>query len=88
VPTDSRFGKMYRFVLRFGRHVPMVVYDGILNPAKVGPDGKYPLHYSICVKDNVNQSTAFLDAENNFKGLKQGKDLFDCDLENVKSIKF
>jgi hypothetical protein len=40
------------------------------------------------VKDNVNQSTAFLDAENNFKGLKQGKDLFDCDLENVKSVKF
>jgi len=59
-----------------------------LNPAKVGSDGKYPLHYSICVKDNVNQSTAFLDAENNFKGLKQGKDLFDCDLENVKSVKF
>ena len=88
VPMDSRFGKMYRFVLRFGRHVPMVVYDGILNPKKVGPDGKYPLDYSICVRDNVNQSTAFLDAEHDFKGLKQGKDLFDCDFENVKSIKF
>ena len=88
VPMDSRFGKMYRFVLRFGRNVPAVVFDGILNPKKVGPDGKYPLHYSICVRENVNQSTAFLDAEHDFKGLKQGKDLFDCDFENVKSIKF
>lgn len=88
VPMDSRFGKMYRFVLRFGRQVPAVVYDGILNPAKIGPDGKYPLHYSICVRENVNQSTAFLDAGNNFKGLKQGKDLFDCDFEYVKTTKF
>lgn len=88
VPMDSRFGKMYRFVLRFGRQVPAVVYDGILNPAKIGPDGKYPLHYSICVRDNVNQSTAFLDAGNNFKGLKQGKDLFDCDFEYVKTTTF
>jgi parallel beta-helix repeat protein len=88
VPMDSRFGKMYRFVLRFGRQVPAVVYDGILNPAKIGPDGKYPLHYSICVRDNVNQSTAFLDAGNNFKGLKKGKDLFDCDFEYVKTTTF
>jgi len=88
VPMDSRFGKMYRFVLRFGRNVPAVVYDGILNPKKVGPDGKYPLHYSICVRENVNQSTAFLDAGNNFKGLKQGKDLFDCDFEYVKTTTF
>ncbi|MFM1821134.1 MAG: hypothetical protein RLZZ402_1493 [Bacteroidota bacterium] len=88
VPMDSRFGKMYRFVLRFGRQVPAVVYDGILNPAKIGPDGKYPLHYSICVRDNVNQSTAFLDAGNNFKGLKQEKDLFDCDFEYVKTTTF
>ena len=88
VPMDSRFGKMYRFVLRFGRQVPAVVFDGILNPAKIGPDGKYPLHYSICVRENVNQSTAFLDAGNNFKGLKQGKDLFDCDFEYVKTTKF
>jgi parallel beta-helix repeat protein len=88
VPMDSRFGKMYRFVLRFGRNVPAVVYDGILNPKKVGPDGKYPLHYSICVRENVNQSTAFLDAGNDFKGLKQGKDLFDCDFEYVKTTTF
>ena len=88
VPMDSRFGKMYRFVLRFGRNVPAVVFDGILNPKKVGPDGKYPLHYSICVRENVNQSTAFLDAGNNFKGLKQGKDLFDCDFEYVKTTNF
>lgn len=88
VPMDSRFGKMYRFVLRFGRNVPAVVFDGILNPKKVGTDGKYPLHYSICVRENVNQSTAFLDAGNDFKGLKQGKDLFDCDFEYVKTTNF
>jgi parallel beta-helix repeat protein len=86
--TDSRFGKLYRFKLRFGRHLPFVVYDGILNPAKIGTDGQYYPEDRICVRNNTNQKSAFLDAEHNFKGLSIGADLFNCELGKVKSIKF
>jgi parallel beta-helix repeat protein len=86
--TDSRFGKLYRFKLRFGRHLPFVVYDGILNPAKIGTDGQYYPEDRICVRNNTNQKSAFLDADHNFKGLSIGADLFNCELGKVKSIKF
>jgi parallel beta-helix repeat protein len=87
-PADSRFGKLYRFKLRFGRHLPFVVYDGILNPAKIGTDGQYYPEDRICVRNNTNQKSAFLDADHNFKGLSIGADLFNCELGKVKSIKF
>ena len=86
--TDSRFGKLYRFKLRFGRHLPFVVYDGILNPKKIGTDGQYYPEDRICVRNNTNQKSAFLDADHNFKGLSIGADLFNCELGKVKSIKF
>lgn len=87
-PADSRFGKLYRFKLRFGRKLPFVVYDGILNPEKVDKDGQYYPEYRICVKNNTNQRSAFLDAEHNFKNLLVGEELFNCQLGMIKSIKF
>lgn len=87
-PADSRFGKLYRFKLRFGRKLPFLVYDGILNPAKVDKEGKYYPEYRICVKNNTNQRSAFLDAEHNFKNIVIGEDFFNCELGMIKSIKF
>lgn len=86
--ADSRFGKLYRFKLRFGRHLPFVVYDGILNPAKIGTDGQYYPEDRICVRNNTNQKSAYLDADHDFKGLSIGADLFNCELGKIKSINF
>jgi parallel beta-helix repeat protein len=87
-PADSRFGKLFRFKLRLGRNLPFVVYDGILNPEKVGKDGNYYPEYKICVIHNSNQKSAYLDAENDFKGKKVGNDLFNCELGMVKTTTF
>ncbi|MFM6949095.1 MAG: parallel beta-helix domain-containing protein [Aquirufa sp.] len=87
-PADSRFGKLYRFKLRFGRKLPFVVYDGILNPEKLGKDGQYYPEYRICVKNNINQFSAMLDAEHDFKNIQIGEDYFNCELGMIKSIQF
>ena len=68
---QGRFGKMFRFKLRFGKDVPHIVFDGI-------EDDQMPAR-SICIKDNVNASFMNLDAANDFKGRHRdvGKHLCD-----------
>ena len=87
-PADSRFGKLYRFKLRFGRKLPFVVYDGILNPAKLTKEGQYYPEYRICVRNNTNQHSAMLDAAHDFKNVQLGEEYFNCELGMIKSIKF
>lgn len=73
----GRMGKMYRFKLRFGKNVPHIQYDGIVdanNPAQ------------ICIRNNNNQSFANLDAENGFKHISRDAAKHDCTLEAVPKV--
>ena len=88
VPMDSRFGQLYRVKLKFGRKIPQVIFDGILDPKLVGTDGKYLPEYAICVRNNINQSTSFLDADHDFKNVLVGPDLFECSPVSIKSNQF
>lgn len=69
--SKGRFGKMYRLVIKFGKDVPHIQWDGIKdldNDATV-----------LCIKDNKNQSFANLDAENDFKNISRDVDIHRCD---------
>jgi parallel beta-helix repeat protein len=70
----GRMGKMYRFKLRFGKNVPHIQYDGIV-------DQKSPAE--ICIRNNSNQSFANLDAENGFKNISRDASKHDCTLPPV-----
>ena len=73
----GRMGKMYRFKLRFGKNVPHIQYDGIVdikNPAE------------ICIRNNNNQSFANLDAENGFKNISRDASKHDCTLSAVPKV--
>ncbi len=59
--SQGRFGKMYRFVLKFGKDVPFIQWDGIQD--------KDNESWIVCVKDNENASFVNMDAENNFKNV-------------------
>jgi len=37
-------------------HVPDIIYDGFLDPAKVQPDGQLPPHLRLCVHENTGAS--------------------------------
>ena len=70
---------MYKFKLRFGKNVPHIQWDGIVdakNPTKV-----------LCIKNNKNVSFANLDVANNFKNVSRDATVHDCSLESLKMAK-
>jgi parallel beta-helix repeat protein len=73
----GRMGKMYRFKLRFGKNVPHIQYDGIV-------DKEQPRQ--ICIRNNSNQSFANLDAENGFKNISRDASKHDCTLQPVPKV--
>jgi hypothetical protein len=66
----GRLGKMYRFKLKFGKDVPDIVYDGILDKELL-VDNKYPADKRICLSNNKGATYANLDAENDFKNISR-----------------
>jgi parallel beta-helix repeat protein len=80
----GRFGLMFRFKLKFGKNVPHILYDGIIDPKTKDENGNLKAAYRICIKNNKNESFANLDAENGFKNLSDDLSGFRC--ENPISI--
>jgi parallel beta-helix repeat protein len=72
----GRMGKMYQFKLRFGKNVPHIQWDGIVdakNPATV-----------LCIKNNKNATFANIDAEHGFKNVSRDMSKVDCSMESLK----
>lgn len=70
-PTSrGRMGKMYRFKLKFGKDVPDIQYDGIV-------DEKLSNH-QICIKNNGTATFCNLDAGNNFKNMSRDAGKYAC----------
>jgi parallel beta-helix repeat protein len=74
----GRMGMLFRFKLRFGKNVPHIIYDGILNKEWTGPDGQYKPEYRICIGPNNNASFANLDAGNKFKNVSHDMQPYNC----------
>ncbi|HSC53743.1 MAG TPA: parallel beta-helix domain-containing protein [Phnomibacter sp.] len=70
--SKGRMGKLYRFKLRFGKKVPHIVYDGIVDP-------KNPVQ--LCIRNNKNQTFANIDAANNFKNISRDASPYACSLQ-------
>ena len=77
----TRFGKLMRLKLKFGRDVPHILYDGILDPETLDEAGNLLPEYRICISNNKNQSFVNIDAENDFKNISQELGAFDCQRE-------
>ena len=67
----GRLGKLYRFKLRFGKKVPHIIYDGIVDPKKPG---------QLCIRNNQNQTFANIDAEHGFRNVSRDASKHDCSL--------
>lgn len=76
----GRFGQIFRFKLRFGRNVPHIMYDGIVDPKTVDENGKVKPESRICIRNNKNQTIANMDAKNDFKNINKDPAQFDCAL--------
>lgn len=73
--TKNKLGKL--FLLKFRKHVPDVLYDGILD-AKKANGTTNPMQ--ICMQNNGKATFANLDAANRFKGLSKDIKPFTCSL--------
>lgn len=86
VPFAGRFGKLYWFKLRFGKNVPHIVYDGIVDPNTKDENGVIFPQSRICVRNNKNQSFANMDAGNRFKNVSRNEKPYDCELEKFRAM--
>jgi parallel beta-helix repeat protein len=77
----GRFGQIYRFKLRFGRNVPHILYDGIVDPKTLDASGKVKPESRICIRNNKNQTVANMDAEHDFKNVNRDASPFDCEVK-------
>jgi hypothetical protein len=80
---EGRFAQIYYFKLKFGRNVPHIVYDGIINPKYRDETGNVKTEYKICIQNNKNQSFANIDADNDFKNISRDITPFNCTLEPI-----
>jgi parallel beta-helix repeat protein len=83
VPMEGRFAQIYHFKLKFGRNVPHIVYDGIINPKYKDAAGNLNPEYMICIQNNKNQSFANIDAENDFKNISRDITKHNCTLAAI-----
>jgi parallel beta-helix repeat protein len=78
-PTGKgRMGLMFRFKLKFGKDVPHILYDGIIDPQTLDSQGNTLSDKKICIKNNKNQTFANIDAEHDFKGISRDVSKHDC----------
>ena len=74
----GRFGKMYRFKLRFGRDVPHILFDGIVD--KDRPDR------AICIRNNGEATFANMDAANDFEDSSTDAAPFTCEGKTLPRV--
>jgi parallel beta-helix repeat protein len=77
----GRMGLMFRFKLKFGKNVPHIIYDGIVDAQLLDSQGYVSAEKRICIKDNSNQSFVNIDAANNFKAVSRDVSKHDCSLK-------
>lgn len=86
-PTfKGRMGKMFHFKLKFGKDVPHILYDGIVDSEQLTEAGAVPDASRICVRGNTNETFANLDAENDFKNISRDVAPYDCELQPIGPI--
>lgn len=70
---------------KFGRKVPHILYDGILDPERTGSEGYMQEADRICIRDNGEATFANLDAQHNFKQISRDLTLYDCTRTSLKA---
>jgi parallel beta-helix repeat protein len=82
----GRMGKMFHFKLKFGKNVPHILFDGILDADRIDASGQTTGAHLICIRDNTNQTFANLDAANDFKNIDHSIGPYDCELEPIDPV--
>jgi hypothetical protein len=75
----GRIGKLYRFKLRFGKNVPHIIWDGLV-------DDKDKETKALCISENTNASFANINAGDKFKNISRDMSLHNCTLKVLPPV--
>ncbi|TAE60174.1 MAG: hypothetical protein EAZ89_01805 [Bacteroidetes bacterium] len=70
---------------KFGRDVPDILFDGIVDAKTLGPDGQMMPEYKLCIRNNGSARYANLDLENNAKNIQTDISVCDCDHQALEA---
>jgi parallel beta-helix repeat protein len=76
----GRMGKMFRFKLKFGKKVPHIIWDGIMEE-----EGKIKSEV-LCIHDNEQQSFSNIDANNGFKNMSSDASSHQCEFPAIPKL--
>lgn len=79
----GRLGQLFRYKLRFGKKVPHIIYDGIVD-ANTLENGQIKAESRICIRNNQNATFVNIDAANNFKNVSRDAAAYDCSHSPLK----
>lgn len=80
--SKGRMGKMYRFKLKFGKDVPDIQYDGIVDEKMTDPSETH-----ICIRNNKGATFVNMDAAHDFKQVSRDLSKHDCTLSALQEAK-
>ena len=83
--AHGSWGELFKDVLKTGPQMPHILYDGIVDPATLDPNGKPLPDRRICIRNNKNQSLITLDAGQGFKNMSRDAAPFNCQLPPLKA---
>lgn len=80
----GRLGKLFWLKMRFGKDVPDIIYDGIVDKNTLDEKGNVQPKYQICIRNNTNAEFINIDAENGFKNKSRDLKPYDCERAALK----
>lgn len=80
----GRLGKLFWIKLRFGKDVPDIIYDGIVDKNTLDDNGKAKPQFQICIRNNKNAEFINIDAENGFKNKSRDLKPYDCERNRLE----
>ncbi len=76
--AKGKIGLLYRLKLRFGKQVPHIIFDGIVDPANLNENGSFLPGKGICIFENKEQTFVNIDAGRGFKNVSKSLEKYTC----------
>jgi parallel beta-helix repeat protein len=71
---------------KLGKPFPDVLYDGVVDPKKVGPDGALPPDLRLCIHDNGDADFANIDAAHKFERIDRDLGRHACEHPSLAPV--
>lgn len=72
--------------MKLGKPFPDILYDGAMDPKKLGPDGTLPENLRLCIQNNGDADFANIDGPGNFKNIRRDLAPHNCSHPSLAAV--